>query len=140
MDQTLNLSSLESLDSIEGAMNDNSKLLCSYTQLQNIAGHRSDSSYPLKTHHSSSGFNIKGNNLQVHLNPGNSHKSCIKDSSLNNSYSVYNSHHENDENQNDENYLQPSSNAEISMEVNKKYFSFTAEQVQCELELNSSID
>ena len=135
MDQNLNLSSLESLDSIDGAMSDNGKLLCSYTQLQNIAGHRNDNSYPLKTHHTSSTFNIKGNNLQVHLSQGslggNIQKQSIKDSSLN--YNAFSSHHENEENQNEENYLQPSNNAEISMEVNKKYFSFTAEQVQCKI-------
>lgn len=136
MDQNLNLSSLESLDSIEGGMSDNGKLLCSYTQLQNMAGHRNENAYPLKMHHSSSTFNIKGNNLQVHLNPqsinGNLQKSSMKDSNLNYS-SVFNPHHENEENQNDENYLQQSNNTEINMEVNKKYFSFTADQVQCEL-------
>lgn len=133
MDQNLNLSSLESLDSIDGAMSDSGKLLCNYTQLHNIPGHRNESSYPLKTHHSSSSFNIKGNNLQVHLNANNLNvnlsKTNIKDSSVN--YNAFSSHLENDENQNDENYLQPSNGAEINMEVNKKYFSFTAEQVQC---------
>lgn len=131
MDQNLNLSSLESLDSIDGAMSDSGKLMCNYTQLHNIVGHRNENSYPLKTHQSSSSFNIKGNNLQVHLNAGNLNgnlqKSIVKD--LN--YNAFSSHHENEENQNDENYLQPSNGNEITMEINKKYFTFNDEQVQC---------
>lgn len=133
MDQNLNLSSLESLDSIDGAISDSGKLMCSYTQLHTITGLRNEPSYPLKTHHSTSSFNIKGNNLQVHLNTanlnGNLQKPNVKDTNMN--YNAFSSHHENDENLNDENYLQSSNGAEINMEVNKKYFSFTAEQVQC---------
>lgn len=60
----------------------------------------------------------------------------VNDKLLVNYNSSYHSNpyiHENNENHNDENFLQPSigSGGEISMEVNKKYLSFSSEQVLC---------
>lgn len=73
----------------------------------------------------------------MHLNDlGMSKLDDVNDKLLGNYGSSYHSNsyvHENNENLNDENFLQPSigSGGEISMEVNKKYLSFTSEQVLC---------
>lgn len=77
---------------------------------------------------------FKNNHLQVsHTNENisiNNQKSKID---ANDSFNVYHSLNENNENQNDENFLQPSigSGGEICIEVNKKYMNFTADQVLC---------
>lgn len=60
----------------------------------------------------------------------NSSKAKIDSTSNYNHFSSFN---ENNENHNDENFLQPSigNGGEINMEVNKKYLTFTPDQVQC---------
>lgn len=73
---------------------------------------------------------FQGNHLQASSNSIINLNSKAK---LDDPFNSYNIHHENNENQNDENFLQQSIGAggEISMEVNKKYFSFSSEQVLC---------
>lgn len=89
-----------------------------------------DNSCSFKSHQPFTSF--KGN-LQVTHSSSNNLNSSKRKLDPNDSYSSYNSHHENNENQNDENFLQPSLGAggEINMEVNKKYLSFSTEQVLC---------
>ncbi|KAL7010883.1 hypothetical protein ACKWTF_013993 [Chironomus riparius] len=72
--------------------------------------------YPLKINK----LNIQLNNNNNHTN-NNNNMSKMKNEGYGQSYK---SHHENNEN-----YMPAS--MEISLEINKKYFSFTSEQVQC---------
>jgi hypothetical protein len=85
-------------------------------------------SQALKAHQFSS--NIKNNNSNIsHINMNH-----MKPKSKNIHENYYDTQSgENNENHNDENYLQQINNGEISMEVDKKYMSFSAEQVQCEI-------
>lgn len=149
MDANSNLSSLASLDSLEGSLSENEKPLMNgympmtYNNVQ-LNGHHKLASSSQKLHMDNSchfkpvqpvlpiqPFNgYKSNHLQLSHNSMNMSKPKQDPSE---SYNPFHSDHENNENQNDENFLQPTigSGGEISMEVNKKYFNFSQEQVLC---------
>lgn len=91
-----------------------------------------DNSCHFKNHQPFTSF--KSNQLQLNQSHENINLGVSKGKiDPNDGYNSYHSLHENNENQNDENYLQPSigSGGEINMEVNKKYLSFSPEQVLC---------
>lgn len=165
MEPVSNLSSLASLDSLEGSISESEKPLMNNYGHMNMSAQQNgiyklnsklqpqiassvssstflsqsgppqkriglDNTCSFKTHQPFTSF--KGNLQVSHGNNINLNSSKTK-IDPNDSYSSYNSHHENNENQNDENFLQPSlgSGGEINMEVNKKYLSFSSEQVLC---------
>lgn len=149
MDASSNLSPLASLDSLEGSISESEKPLMNgympmtYNNVQ-LNGHHKLSGSTQKLHMDNSchfkpvqpvlpiqAFNgYKSNHLQLSHNSMNLPKNKLDQ---NDTYNLFHSDHENNENQNDENFLQPTigSGGEISMEVNKKYFNFSQEQVLC---------
>ena len=84
-----------------------------------MAGTQLLDGYPLKTHSTSNSNNIKNNQINKTMDI----KMDLMSDGINCNYTK---NDENNENQNDENYMM---GMEINIEVDKKYLSFSPEQV-----------